>query len=321
MISAELFFKNHFNDVKIINARLEVFTGDTIGKLTAGNAGGIFDTVLSRLATSYPAFTGNVSDVDVALNLQKGSTMTVEGVHKLFKVTMSAQEPFIANALGGKSAPAYLTFYPRKITEYSKCAQKDMTLLTTRVAKAATINATALGDTLATLLQGFKPQWADTKTAQELAKGDVSSERDDRSDTRIAIEKDLCYAIDIIASSFPGDVEKCSSFVDFKLLVNVVKRKHITKSGTILITERTVPANKSFTSEDKINIKNTSDNATIKAAIVLHPDDEPTLFVLVKPGKSFNKSAALLGSLTGTYLILINMSAVNSVTYVVEFME
>ncbi len=321
MISEDNFFKNHFSEKAINNTRLETFTGDIKGKLTAGNTGSRFQPILDKLTVSYPAFTGDVTDVTVALNLQKGSTMTVEGVHKLFKTTMSAQEPFIANALGGRNKPEYLQFYPHKISEYSKCTQAEMITLTNSVKAAAIANATALGTTLAALLQGFAGQWTTTKTAQELKKGTVASNRTDRNDTRVALELDLCFAIDTIASIFPGDVETCKTFVDFSLLTTTPNRKHITKSGTILVSGKEEVANKLFDATDMIKIRNTGTNSDIEAYLAPSPSDAPTLSITVRPGKEVRKAAAELGLSTSPFLMIRNTSSVNEATFVAEYLE
>jgi len=321
MISEELFFKNHFDDKNINNNRMEAFTGDMIGKLTAGNTGDRFTPVLDKLAISYPAFTGDVSDVAVALALQRGSTMTVEGVQRLFKTTMSAQEPFIASALGGRATPAYQQFYNHKISEYSRATQADMITLTTKVNTAATANATALGTTLTTLLQGFQAQWNTAKTAQELKKGTVAIGREDRNDTRTNLELDLCFAINIIASIFPGNVAACATFVDFALLTTTPRRKHITRSGTIVISSKVEAGNKLFDAEDDITIENTCTNADIEAYLVEHIGDEPTVTVTVKPEKSVKKPATAYGDLSNPILVVRNKSRVNDATYVAKYLE
>jgi hypothetical protein len=321
MISEENLFKNHFADREIINTRLEVYAGDCIGKLTAGNTGGRFDLVISRLGISFPAFTGNVTNVDTALNLQKGGTMTVEGVHTLFKVTMSHQEPFIAVALGGKDTAAYLTFYPHMVSEYSVCPQRDMVTLTSRVKGAAIANATALGTTLTALLSGFQDSWKSSKVAQELQKGTVSTGREIRGSTRTTLEKDLCYALDIIGSIDAGNVDFAKSFVNFSLLFSVAHHKHIRKSGSILVKNKVQTANQTFNAEDEITIENTCTNADIEAYLVAHPDDVPTLIVTVKPGKRVKKAAELFGDLAGTFLMLRDASDINDASYIVEYLE
>lgn len=321
MISEDLFFKNHFDDPKIINTRLETFTGDMIGKLTAGNTGSRFQPILDKLGISYPAFTGDVSDVAIALTLQKSSTMTVEGAHKLFKTTMSAQEPFIASALGGRDQPAYQQFYPHKISEYSRSTQAEMSTLTATVKAAAIANAVALGTTLATLLQGFAAQWSSTKTTQELKKGALATNRTDRNDTRTNLELDLCFGLDIIGSLFPGDVDSSKAFVDFALLTTTPRKKHIIKSGTIAAKGTAEVANKLFEATDIITIRNTGTNADIEAYLVTNPSDNPLKSLTVKPGKSIKKAASEFGDLSDSYLIIRNKSGVNEATFVAEYLE
>jgi len=320
MTTPDGLFGNLFDSNRINNDRLGIFTGDTIGKLSTQNTGNRFDAVLALLNASYPAFTGNVSGLDNALNLQKGGTMTVEGVMTLFKKTMSEQEPFIAVALGGRTTPAFLEFYPRKISEYSKARQNKMLMLTTRVNTAATANSTALGTTLTATLQAFKTSWTNAKAAQNTKKGTVSSKRGDRNSTRTTLELNLCTTIHTVGMLFPGDVAECLEYFNFSLLYNTVRHTHITKSGTIIIDRKVTIFDVLFPAEHIIIVKNTTINAVIIAYFAAHEDDEPApgTGIIINPLKEKSKQAEDYGDVALPFFIIKNMSNVNDATYVVE---
>jgi hypothetical protein len=247
--------------------------------------------------------------------------MTVEGVQKLFKVTMSTQEPFISKALGGNDTAAYQQFYSRKRKQYWTCTQKDMTTLTGVVKKAATANATALGVTLTALLQGFAAQWTDTKKAQVLQKGKLSTGRVTRKNTRTMLEKDLCTALFMVGINAPGEMKKCKSLVNLSLLHNHTHHKHIKKSGSLKIYEEVIRVNKTFSAKDKIKVINTSTNAVLKVYLLKNKEEEPILFAKIKPQKSMIKLASKLGSLEGTLLVIKNMSLENMASYVLDYIE
>ncbi len=320
MTTENSLFGNLFDNVKITNDRLATFTGDTIGKLSTQNTGNRFDAVLALLNASYPAFTGNVSGLDNALNLQKGGTMTVEGVQTLFKRTMSEQEPFIATALGGRTTPAFMEFYPHKISEYSKARQNKMTTLTTRVNTAATANSDALGETLTATLQAFKTSWTNAKAAQNTKKGTVSSKRGDRNSTRTTLELNLCTTIHTVGMLFPGDIAECLEYFNFSLLYNTVRHTHITKSGTILINKKVMIFDVLFPAEHVITVKNTTDNAVIIAYFAANRDDEPVpgTGIIINPLKEKSKQAEDYGDVAHPFFIIKNMSDVNDATFVVE---
>lgn len=320
MVAPEKIFENFFDDVKIINNRLGVFTGDTIGKLITQNTGGRFDGLITLLNGSYPAFTGNISNLDVAITLQKGGTMTVDGLVTLFAKTMSEQEPFISRALGGRDTDAYLQFYTHKISEYTTATQAEMITLTTRVNTAATTNATALGTTLTTLLQGFKAAWTTAKVLQNTKKGTVTSTRGDRNSTRTTLELNLCTVVHSIAALFPGDIAGCMGFFNFPLLYNSVRHKNILKSGTIVANKTVMIFDELFPADHIIKTRNTTDNAIIKAYFAVSPDAEPVdgVGIFINPNKDKSKPASDYGDVRLPYFVIKDLSLVNDATYIVE---
>src|SRR5213075_30890 len=135
---------------------------------------------IALITPALAAFGTEVSDVDVALSLQMGKTLTVNQVMAAFKLTMSIKEGVIADDLGGRNTPAYLEFYPHGIFEYSKATKAEMPTLTVRVKTGATAHSVPLGATLTSLLTGFKAQWETARSQQDTQKGSVEDNRSQR---------------------------------------------------------------------------------------------------------------------------------------------
>jgi hypothetical protein len=248
-----------------------------------------------------------------------GGTLTNDQVVESFAATMSEQEPFIAAALGGRVTPAYLQFYPHKISEYSQATKTQMPTLTARINTAATANSAALGTTLTPLLEGFKSAWTNSRDSQQQQMGDVKSNRSDRGAALAPAQLGMLTAVSTIAAMFPGNVPQCSSLFNFTLLFAVTHHKHEVFTGTLEPGQTVIVFDRTLTDSTGITIRNTSTNAAIAAW--LSPDGKsamPGTTLIAQPINSIAPKPHELGNLAYTFFMLTNLSAVNSATYVVE---
>jgi hypothetical protein len=322
MISPERFFGNFFDDIHIINVRLYNFGQDTLGKLTAANGGGDYTSLIALLTPALAAFGTEVSDVDVALALQKGKTLTVDQVMAAFKLTMSVKEGVIADDLGGRNTPAYMEFYPRGIDEYSRATKAEMPTLTARVRTAATAHSGALGAALTTLLTGFKAQWEGARSQQDTQKGSVEDNRSQRTTARIALEHVLLTTVHTIAAKFPGNVEQCLTFFAFGMLFNQTHHHHALFSSTVLPEQIKPVVNRTFTDTERIRITNPDDNASMLAYLGQNANDAPGAQAKeIQPGRSIHIKPSELGNLSNTFLLVKNISVVNDGAYSVDITE
>jgi hypothetical protein len=319
MISEQKLFENIFDDIKIINSRLYNFGIDTLGRLTAANGGGDYTTLIALIKPPLLALADDLGLVDTSLTIQIGATLTNDQVMAAFKLTMSEKEGAIADKLGGRTTPAYLQFYPHKISEYTNATKTQMPVLTHRVNVAATANSVALGAMLTALLQGYETSWTTSRTDQETQMGTVEDMRNQRDDVRINVELALLTTVHTIAAKFPGDVPNCSQFFDFKKLFSIAHHTHDTKSGVIPANGKVVVANLSWSDLMALDIKNTDDNSEFVAYIALNATDEPgPLAKKVKAKRGIRPKPSQLGDLSGTFLILKSLSSVNDGSYYVD---
>ena len=265
MIAPIKLFGNPFSDETITPTRLFNFGTDTLNRLTNANTGGIYAALIALLTAPLQALDAELGDVDVALAVQKGTTLTNDQVMETFGKTLSSEEPFIARAVGGKGSALYLQFYPRGISEYTAVTKTSMPTLTNRINVAATANAVLLGAPLTATLQAFETAWANSRNTQEQQMGSVGDNRAGRSDARAAAELVLLTVVHTIAAKFPGDVQQCSSFFNFNLLFALTKHKHKTFASPLAPAETATVANRTFTNTARISLHNPDDNAPITA--------------------------------------------------------
>jgi len=318
----DMLFGNIFDDRNIINTRLLNFAKNLKANLIKQNTSHQFDTQITLLTTVIDDLEDDLGNVDTGINVQKGKTVDNNKVLAAFKLAMSDEEPFIARAIGGKDTAAYLEFYPAKISEYSNAIKTDMDTLTNRVATAATKYATQLGATLTAKLQSFATDWQDSREVQEQQKGGVKNIRADRSTTREALELALLKVLHHIASSYPGDVVKCKSFVSFHLLFPHGRSKVTDFEGTLAVGATNELLNKTLAIDDEITITNTGTNAPLLLWLAATATEAAgTLAKTIQPGETQTYTPDQLGSAGNTFLLISNTSEVNEAKYAVEVVE
>lgn len=320
MIQPSKLFDNFFDDKNITPNRLGNFAKDTLNNLTANNGSDNFTKLINDLTPLVNNFLAEIGDVDTSLNIQKGTTLTVDGVIDSFKETMSAEEPFIARALGGKNTPAYLEFYPAGIVEYTKAGKTNIPLLTQRVNTAAAAHTAQLGAPLTATLQGFATDYVTARDAQQQQMGTVDANRSERSTNRSALELGLLTTVHTIAATFPGDVQKCLSFFQFNLLFAQTKHKHKLFSGIIAADSTIMVLNRLFTDNTVITLRNTDDNAGffVWLSATSNNGTVPPEAIELNPGESKQVKPSELGPLTNPFLLIHNSSSVNEGAWQVE---
>lgn len=217
----EMLFGNFYNDPKIAPTYLERHADDVIAKLTNGNTGGVFNSILNPLVAAMVPFKAELGDVDTSKNTLLGKTQTVDGFIASFKTFMKENYIAIAAKLGNDKAPAFLEFYPNGKTEYSNITKTKMPTITTRLNTAATSNSAALGATLTAQLQGFSTQWIALRKQQLDNKAVLKTNRTERSTARVNVENSLLAAVRFVANKYLGDVAQCMTFFNFSLLEGV----------------------------------------------------------------------------------------------------
>lgn len=314
------FFKNH-DGHNIINRRFYDFSRDSYNKLTAANGAGDYTALIALIEPLIVTFGTEIGDVDVAITIRLGKTLTTDQVLAAFGLTMKEKEGVIANALGGFNTPAYLEFYPSGFGEYRKALKSQMPNLTLRVKTAATTHNVALGAPLTALLQGYQALWQTARDAQEVQKGVVDDNRTERTQARIALELGMLTVVHTIAAKFPGDVDACNNFFAFNMLFPHGHKSTQKFAGSLAASASAVVVNRTLTDAMKVSLQNPDDNADLLFALVHENIDQapPAWAVRVKPQKSKQVKPSELGDIANaTFLKTWNASDVNEGAYFVK---
>ena len=319
MITVDKIFGNLFITPLITPDRLLLYAKDHLARLIKGNGTGKFTAAIAFLTPLVAALEADVSNVDSTLNLQSGQTDEVDLVTSQFSHTMSTLEGVIANSLGGISSIGYKEFYPHMLKDYGAANRKTMPTLTTRVFKAATKYATALGATVTAQLQAFQAGYLAARDAQSTSIADLSSDRTDRTGSLANMQVALVQSLHLVGSIFPADVVKCSGFFNFNLLFTVGHRKHVLYNGLANIAKTEVIVNRSFSDSVSIIFRNKSTNADYIVWIGATATDAPNAqAITVKASQSVVVVPSTIGDLANTFLLILDASAVNAAVYQVE---
>lgn len=220
-MTADTFFKNFLASSDITGTRLGNFAGIAVSRFTAYDETGKTDkwkAAIDLLNTVLPDFLQELGELDQARNIGLGHTDQTDAVLEAFGKRMREEEPFIARALGGKGTPAYLEFYPHGKSEYHHVTKTEAPLLLLRVYNAAAKYAAGLGKTLSEDLRAYKPAYEDKRGTQTGNQGTISQNRAERSDKRKALELVLLQVMHQVGEAYPGDVDTCGQFFDFRAL-------------------------------------------------------------------------------------------------------
>ena len=319
MNNNDRYFTNLFNNVHITSGRLSYFGTYTLYMLIRFNPANVFDDIITSLTQSIKLMGDDSIKIDSTKNIQKGFTFNLNQVTFLFKHTVSNLEGIIARAVGGKNTVAYSEFFPDGLTEYNIADRKKTDILVNRIFNLADKYSKFLPDDVVTELQAFKSDWENAFDIQGNTKAELRVHRTDRQDSRKTLELILMQAIFSVGLQYPGDEVKCGNYFDFNLLYHVAHHHHDVHEGLLAVKEIKTIINRMMTDSVKIKVNNTGTNANIiiwKGATETEP--APPGPITIKAGKSKLLVSSKIGKYEKPFLLIQNISEVNTAEYEVE---
>lgn len=225
MIQPEKLFENFFDERVIISIRLAGFASDCLNRITQANGANEYNALIALLTPACQALNDELGDVATALSMQRSKTITVDDLISKFKTRMRELEGAIAYKLGGHDKPAFAEFYPKGKTEYHKVTKTNIAVILERIYDISAEHTAALGPEITTELQGWKAQYEQARNNHQQAKGNVDTNRSQRTTARKQVEEALVKVIHNIGERYPGNVQQCMSFFDFSLLDGKSRKK------------------------------------------------------------------------------------------------
>jgi len=318
MITVEKFFANLFNHPNISRRHLLGFAIDYLARLAKANTSHQYDVMIAYLTPLVAAFATEVGNEDIALNLRKTQTNTVDQTSYNFGNTMSSLEGVIAYTLGGKTSEGYMEFYPHGLSEYNHPTREAMPVLVNRINLITGKYATPLGSTIAGQLLAIGTSFNAARTAQVSTNADLAQSKIAISTNRLALELGMTKGLHELAAMYPGNIVACNGLVNFNLLYSFTQHQHDVHDGT-LVAEGTVDVlNRTMTDTVSIEVNNNGTNAPFWVWLgATATDTNNLLAVKVMPGHTVVLKPSDIGGPEKTFLLIKNDSSVNAASYIV----
>ena len=220
MMDLKRFFRNPFDDPQISDDELRAFAEDHLGRLSAANTGGEFDSRLTNTTAAFTAFFGQVTSNELKVALQKAATQQMNTRWTAFVAYMTrGGEARVADRAGNPSA-LYTEFFPRGLSEFHQAKVIDQQSLADRVKQLATTNAATLGQDFADTVSGLVDAHNAARAAQVTSKGQTVDAGTDRRTLRAAMEVQLFDNVLELAQKHQGAPDASANYFDQSLLEN-----------------------------------------------------------------------------------------------------
>ena len=235
---------NPFDDQKITDKRMDVFVGGVITKMTAANTAGIYTDVIADLTADYTPFHLNISNLNTDFLIGKGKTELRKNVIADFKV-------FVSNSKGAVKAKyfiahhdLYIGFYPYEMDDYSKINKTTAQGLIDRYAAVVHTNVADFTPQFDTDAATFKTRYSTAVDTQDIAKGQISTDRTGRGTGREALNISLFSAYNFVKSKCKADYDFMHGIFPIETLERHSPQdiKHYSGTETALATINVVEA-------------------------------------------------------------------------------
>lgn len=210
-------YGNLFVSKRITPERLCNFAQEVLTRLETMENTPLYNEYYNQVAPVKQQLSKTVTDLDSTINHRSKRLRDRNAFVTNFKVTMRKKEEQIADLLGGNDKEGFAAFYPNGTNEYSKANLEEIPLLVDRVKNEAATYADKLGDSLATLLQSFKPGWDEAFNTIGTHNKTIEDSRAARDLQKDALENILSDFIRAVGKSAGGE-KQFKAFFNFSLL-------------------------------------------------------------------------------------------------------
>jgi hypothetical protein len=219
MLDLKRFFTNPFKHRDISRSELQAFSEDHIARLSAANAGGVYNALLTDTTAAHTGYFGELTQVSLREATKKAATQTMNARWEEFVKYMTGKGEARIKDRAEKPSAIYTEFYPSGLTEYHAANVADGQTLANRVKASAATHAAALGADFKTKVDALVDGYLSARTAQVEQKGGHADTRSTRDDAMEVLQDKLFTNLLFLAGELK-DAEKCAFFFNQALLEN-----------------------------------------------------------------------------------------------------
>ena len=244
-------FRNYFNDIRITDERLRVFTLDHLQRLEQNNANGTLTLLITDTKAAFDQYYG-YREGGHSVNPEELAGASLEEIIWQFKAAVTAKEAAIRSVFR-KGTPGYSRFYPRGLAEYIKATRQTVGPLMERFAHEAACHEQQLGAGFGTVFSSLRH----TFTAANQAESTHALTLVASTYRREHLEQQLCRNLHYIAYLFGTDVEKCFELIGKSVLKLKFKDEAEVFSGVIFFGATINVISMGITSGTVFKVRNT----------------------------------------------------------------
>ncbi len=307
---------NLFSSSLIIPGRLGEFGLAVQKNLSALPDSATYADVIEAIGAALDDMQKEGGDVDVNLIVQKDDTSSVQTFIDNFIAFMDDNEMNIGAALGGKKSAGYKAYYPFGKSEYGQITHKAMAEVTLRLQMVTTTYGSKLPKEIADTLNGFKDGWDAVRGKQKQQMGAVQIDRTQHSAAYAKLQLVLTKAVHKFGYENPGNDVLGSKVFPFSMLYAPSRNHTVKLTGALEAGATQTLMNRRMTARVSFLVQNTSVNADLCLWTSPVADGAAPVNAFILPAGATKKvSRNRLGDLSGTFLRVQNMSAVNTGDY------
>jgi hypothetical protein len=203
---------NFFNDPSISNPRIDLFTIILLVRLGVLNLNNEYDDIIAEVLAAHTPFHASLSSYSIDRGIGRGTTRVRVALIEEFKTFARDNKWPVENKYKTVNTERILEFYPYELTDINAITKTDALIIMERYAAAAhkyVLDFTPAFDTAAA---SFVTRYNGASEGQEIAKGNIGSDRTEKNDGRYELNIALFRAYNFC---------KFKTYADYDMMHNL----------------------------------------------------------------------------------------------------
>ncbi|MCX6352659.1 MAG: hypothetical protein NTX03_12495 [Bacteroidetes bacterium] len=253
------FYTDLFEDVAIIDSRLQAFCRFVLAAFAANNPGGVLTPYINALQQAYDDYFTSFNDRTLTLADRKSATNALDIATRNFADGVRAKYGRIIDIFP-KDNPIYNQFFPQGLTEYSKLTRLNVLTVSHRFAvKANQYKAQLGGQPFADLFAGYETAIINSLSTQNTDKANVQTASGGIHANRTPVEDALMKCLYGVGNQFWPNSILCNTYFDFSLLFSDHPDTGHTHTGEVAANAIALAISGNITSSTIFTLKNDTD--------------------------------------------------------------
>ncbi len=312
MHDLSIYFESPFENIKVGKDKQFKFFEDHNSRLVQAVANGEpYAALLAATATAVENLKNSIGGQASTSAQQETKTSIVDNVIELFKTTIRKREAQVLVKFD-KDNPVYLEFFPHGKGEYSHVTKASIEKLMSQFISAVSNHKTELGQPLLDEFIAIQASYVSARKEQLQKMEDTETYRTSWDGCIEAMKDQAFKNLLIIASENRNHPERIKKYFN----QTIIRPPKYNKAGeeilpyTLNIAANTTQAAKiSFSTDDSLEITNTSEISVFYYGAVTADTPCPAAAIELLPGESKIVTGEMLGAPINKYILFTNKDA------------